>query len=152
MFLPPCLATLNRIDASAQFIAWHTVSAIPSLLRTLDTEHMLMYYCIIIQYDCQTNAMAKVFTPFQRQNIPEKVDRQLGLSIMRSDFTPSNALSSKPELSFQFKMNQPLLREALNMLSAKCLDAVDSSELYIPADLHFSLRYAQPTITIFCKR
>ena len=80
-----------------------------------------MYYNTIIQYDCMTNigAMAKVFTSLQRQNLPKQVVRQIGLSIMRNDFKPGEALLSEPELSLQFNVSRPVLREALKMLGAK---------------------------------
>lgn len=65
--------------------------------------------------------MAKVFTSLQRQNLAEQVVRQIGLSIMRSDFKPGDALLSEPGLSLQFKVSRPVLREALKMLSAKGL-------------------------------
>ena len=40
---------------------------------------------------------------------------------MRNDFKPGDALLSEPELSLQFKVSRPVLREALKMLSAKGL-------------------------------
>jgi GntR family transcriptional regulator, galactonate operon transcriptional repressor len=82
-----------------------------------------LYYNTIIQYDCMTNigAMAKAFTSLQRQNLPEQVVRQIGLSIMRNDFKPGDALLSEPELSLQFNVSRPVLREALKMLGAKGL-------------------------------
>jgi len=70
-----------------------------------------------------TNAggKVKVFPTLQRQNLAEQVVRQIGLSIMRSDFKPGDALLSEPELSLQFKVSRPVLREALKMLGAKGL-------------------------------
>jgi DNA-binding FadR family transcriptional regulator len=68
-----------------------------------------------------TVGMAKIFTALQRQNLAEQVVRQIGLSIMRNDFKPGSALVSEPELSFQFKVSRPVLREALKMLGAKGL-------------------------------
>ena len=65
--------------------------------------------------------MAKVFTSLQRQNLAEQVVRQIGLSIMGNDFKPGDALLSEPELSLQFKVSRPVLREALKMLGAKGL-------------------------------
>src|SRR6266704_4456743 len=65
--------------------------------------------------------MAKAFTSLQRQNLPEQVVRQIGLSIMRNDFKPGDALLSEPELSLQFNVSRPVLREALKMLGAKGL-------------------------------
>jgi DNA-binding FadR family transcriptional regulator len=65
--------------------------------------------------------MAKTFTSLQRQNLPEQVVRQIGLSIMRNDFKPGDALLSEPELSLQFNVSRPVLREALKMLGAKRL-------------------------------
>src|SRR5207245_3470655 len=47
--------------------------------------------------------------------------RQIGLSIMRNDFKPGDALLSEPELSLQFNVSRPVLREALKMLGAKGL-------------------------------
>ncbi len=91
--------------------------------KQLDIGLMLLYYNTIIQYDCMTNmgAMAKAFTSLQRQNLPEQVVRQIGLSIMRNDFKPGDALLSEPELSLQFNVSRPVLREALKMLGAKGL-------------------------------
>ncbi len=65
--------------------------------------------------------MAKIFTSLQRQNLAEQVGQQIGLSIMRNDFKPGDALLSEPELSLQFKVSRPVLREALKMLGAKGL-------------------------------
>ena len=65
--------------------------------------------------------MAKAFTSLQRQNLPEQVVREIGLSIMRNDFKPGDALLSEPELSLQFNVSRPVLREALKMLGAKGL-------------------------------
>ncbi|GAC1349963.1 MAG: hypothetical protein NVSMB27_28010 [Ktedonobacteraceae bacterium] len=76
--------------------------------------------------------MAKVFTSLQRQNLSEQVVQHLGLSILRNDYKPGDALLSESELSHQFNVSRPILREALKMLGA-----VDSIKLYIPADLQF---------------
>jgi GntR family transcriptional regulator, galactonate operon transcriptional repressor len=65
--------------------------------------------------------MAKVLTSRQRQNLSEQVVRQIGLSIMRNDFKPGDALLSEPELSLQFNVSRSVLREALKMLGAKGL-------------------------------
>lgn len=65
--------------------------------------------------------MTKVFNPLQRQNLSEQVVRQIGLSIMRNDFKPGDALLSEPELSLQFNVSRPVLREALKLLGAKGL-------------------------------
>lgn len=65
--------------------------------------------------------MAKVFSSIQRQNLSEKVVREIGLSIMRNDIRPGDALLSEPELSSQFNVSRPVLREALKVLSAKGL-------------------------------
>src|SRR5712692_11084511 len=70
-----------------------------------------------------TNAggKVKVFPSLQRQNLAEQVVWQIGLSIMRSDFKPGDALLSEPELSLQFNVSRTVLREALKMLGAKGL-------------------------------
>jgi GntR family transcriptional regulator, galactonate operon transcriptional repressor len=65
--------------------------------------------------------MAKVFTSLQRQNLSGQVVHQIGLSIMRSDFKPGDTLSSEPELSLQFNVSRPVMREALKILGAKGL-------------------------------
>ena len=80
-------------------------------------------YIIIIQYNCLTivGQMAKIFSSLQRQNLSEQVVRQIGLSLMRNDFKPGDALLSEPELSLQFNISRPVLREALKMLGAKGL-------------------------------
>ncbi len=65
--------------------------------------------------------MVKVFNSLQRQNLSEQVIRQIGLSIMRNDFKPGDTLSSEPELSLQFNVSRPVMREALKILSAKGL-------------------------------
>lgn len=65
--------------------------------------------------------MAKVFNSLQRQNLSEQVVHQIGLSIIRNDFKPGDALSSEPELSLQFNVSRPVMREALKILSAKGL-------------------------------
>jgi len=65
--------------------------------------------------------MTKVFPSLQRQNLAEQVVRLIGLSIMRNDFKPGDALLSEPELSLQFKVSRPVLREALKILGAKGL-------------------------------
>ena len=65
--------------------------------------------------------MAKVFHSLQRQNLSEQVVHQVGLSIMRNEFKPGDTLSSEPELSLQFNVSRPIMREALKVLSAKGL-------------------------------
>jgi GntR family galactonate operon transcriptional repressor len=65
--------------------------------------------------------MAKVFHSLQRQNLSGQVVHQIGLSIMRSEFRPGDTLSSEPELSLQFNVSRPVMREALKILSAKGL-------------------------------
>jgi GntR family galactonate operon transcriptional repressor len=65
--------------------------------------------------------MAKVFTSLQRQNLSEQVVQQVALSIMRNEFKPGDALLNEPELSLQFNVSRPVLREALKILSAKGL-------------------------------
>jgi GntR family transcriptional regulator, galactonate operon transcriptional repressor len=65
--------------------------------------------------------MAKVFTSLQRQNLSGQVVHQIGLSIMRSDFKPGDILSSEPELSLQFNVSRPVMREALKILGSKGL-------------------------------
>jgi GntR family transcriptional regulator, galactonate operon transcriptional repressor len=63
--------------------------------------------------------MTKVFNSLQRRNLSEQVVQQIALSIMRNDFKPGDALSSEPELSLQFNVSRPIVREALKILSAK---------------------------------
>lgn len=65
--------------------------------------------------------MAKVFTSLQRQNLSGQVVHEIGLSIMRGDFKPGDTLSSEPELSLQFNVSRPIMREALKILNAKGL-------------------------------
>jgi GntR family transcriptional regulator, galactonate operon transcriptional repressor len=65
--------------------------------------------------------MAKVFTSLHRQNLSGQVVHQIGLSIMRSDFKPGDTLTSEPELSLQFNVSRPVMREALKILGAKGL-------------------------------
>lgn len=65
--------------------------------------------------------MAKVLTSRQRQNLSDQIVRQIGLSIMRNDFKPGDALLCEPELSLQFNVSRTVLREALKMLGAKGL-------------------------------
>lgn len=65
--------------------------------------------------------MVKVFNSLQRRNLSEQVVHQIGLSIMRNDFKPGDTLSSEPELSLQFNVSRPIMREALKILSAKGL-------------------------------
>src|SRR5437667_508563 len=84
---------------------------------------MLLYHSKIIPSNCMTNVWekAKVLTSLQRQNLSEMIVRQIGLSIMRNEFKPGEALLSEPELSLQFNVSRPVLREALKMLSVKGL-------------------------------
>lgn len=65
--------------------------------------------------------MVKVFNSLPRQNLSGQVVHQIGLSIMRSDFKPGETLASEPELSLQFNVSRPVMREALKILSAKGL-------------------------------
>lgn len=65
--------------------------------------------------------MAKVFHSLQHRNLSEQVVHQVGLSIMRNEFKPGDTLSSEPELSLQFNVSRPVMREALKILSAKGL-------------------------------
>src|SRR5262249_29664445 len=55
------------------------------------------------------------------QKLSGQVVREIGLSIMRNDFKPGDTLSSEPELSLQFDVSRPIMREALKILSAKGL-------------------------------
>jgi DNA-binding FadR family transcriptional regulator len=65
--------------------------------------------------------MAKVFHSLQRQNLSDQIVEQIGLSIMRNDLRPGDSLSSEPQLSLQFNVKRPVVREALNILRAKGL-------------------------------
>lgn len=65
--------------------------------------------------------MSKVFHSLQRQNLSDLVVHQIGLSIVRNDFKPGDTLSSEPELSLQFNVSRPVMREALKILSTKGL-------------------------------
>jgi DNA-binding FadR family transcriptional regulator len=69
----------------------------------------------------KAGGMAKTFPSLQRQNLTEQVVREIGLSIMRSEFKPGDTLASEPELSLQFQISRPVLREALKILSSKGL-------------------------------
>ncbi len=69
----------------------------------------------------KAGGMAKTFPSLQRQNLTEQVVREIGLSIMRKEFKPGDALLSEPELSLQFQVSRPVLREALKVLGAKGL-------------------------------
>jgi DNA-binding FadR family transcriptional regulator len=50
--------------------------------------------------------MAKVFHSLHRQNLSDQIVEQIGLSIVRNDFQPGDALSSEPELSLQFNVSR----------------------------------------------
>lgn len=63
--------------------------------------------------------MAKTFPSAQRENLSEQIARDIGLSIMRSEFKPGEALLSEPELSVQMHVSRAVLREALKMLGKK---------------------------------
>jgi GntR family galactonate operon transcriptional repressor len=65
--------------------------------------------------------MGSSFPSLQRQTLVEQVAREIGLRIMRNDFKPGDALLKEPELSLQFNVSRPVLREALKMLDAKGL-------------------------------
>src|SRR5581483_10533647 len=65
--------------------------------------------------------MAKIFTSLQRQNLSGQVVHEIALSIMRRDFKPGDTLASEPELSLQFNVSRPVMRESLKILSAKGL-------------------------------
>src|SRR5579883_2217838 len=65
--------------------------------------------------------MSKVFHSLQRRNLSDLVVHQIGLSIVRNDFKPGDTLSSEPELSLQFNVSRPVMREALKILSTKGL-------------------------------
>jgi GntR family galactonate operon transcriptional repressor len=65
--------------------------------------------------------MTKTFQAIHRQNLSEQITREIGLSIMRNDFRPGDVLLNEPELSFQFNVSRPVMREALKMLRAKGL-------------------------------
>ncbi|HEY1348536.1 MAG TPA: FadR/GntR family transcriptional regulator [Ktedonobacteraceae bacterium] len=65
--------------------------------------------------------MVKVFPSLQRQNLSGQVVHQIGLSIMRHDVKPGETLASESELSQQFRVSRPVMREALKILSAKGL-------------------------------
>lgn len=63
----------------------------------------------------------KAFSSIHRQNLPEQVVHQIGLSILRHDVRPGETLASEPELSLQFHVSRPVMREALKILNAKGL-------------------------------
>ncbi|WP_081838709.1 FadR/GntR family transcriptional regulator [Thermogemmatispora carboxidivorans] len=65
--------------------------------------------------------MARTFRSLRRQNLSAQVVREIGLSIMRKEFQPGDALLSEPELSQQFNVSRPVLREALKVLAEKGL-------------------------------
>lgn len=65
--------------------------------------------------------MAIAFTALQRQNLSEQIVQQIGLRIMRNEFKPGDTFLNEPELSQQFNVSRPVLREALKMLGAKGL-------------------------------
>ncbi len=65
--------------------------------------------------------MPKTFRSLQRQNLPEQVAREIGLSILRHEFKPGDVLLSEPELSLQFNVSRTVLREALKVLGKKGL-------------------------------
>ncbi|GHO42514.1 FadR/GntR family transcriptional regulator [Ktedonospora formicarum] len=65
--------------------------------------------------------MAKGFSSLQRESLYKQVERQIGLSIIRGEYEPGEALASEPELSAQFSVSRAVLREALRTLSAKGL-------------------------------
>src|SRR6266581_3623870 len=65
--------------------------------------------------------MTNAFPSLQKQNLCEQVVQHIGLSIIRSEFKPGDTLWSEHELSLQFQVSRPILREALRMLSAKGL-------------------------------
>src|SRR5690242_11568952 len=65
--------------------------------------------------------MVKVFTSLQRQSLSGQIVHEIALSIMRRDFKPGDTLASEPELSLQFNVSRPVMREALKILSAKGL-------------------------------
>ena len=65
--------------------------------------------------------MAKVFHSLQRQNLSDQIVEQIGLSTMRNDFRPGDALPSELQLILQFNVKRPVVREALNILPARGL-------------------------------
>ncbi|WP_201377790.1 FadR/GntR family transcriptional regulator [Ktedonobacter sp. SOSP1-85] len=65
--------------------------------------------------------MAKEFPALERASLYKQVARQIGLSIIRRDYLPGEALASEPELSVQLNVSRTVLREALKTLSAKGL-------------------------------
>jgi GntR family galactonate operon transcriptional repressor len=65
--------------------------------------------------------MTRTFRSLRRQNLSEQVVHQIGLSIMRNEFLPGDALLSEPELSLQLNVSRPVLREALKVLAEKGL-------------------------------
>src|SRR5437899_8629765 len=74
-------------------------------------------------YYCMTNEamMAKEFPALERASLYKQLARQIGLSIIRRDYLPGEALASEPELSVQLNVSRTVLREALKTLSAKGL-------------------------------
>jgi DNA-binding FadR family transcriptional regulator len=56
--------------------------------------------------------MAKVFQSLPRQNLPDQIVEQIGLSIVGNGFQLGDALSSGPELSLQFHVSRPVAHEA----------------------------------------
>lgn len=57
----------------------------------------------------------------QRLTLAEQIAREIGVRILRNEFKPGDALLQEPELSSQFNVSRPVLREALKILGAKGL-------------------------------
>lgn len=65
--------------------------------------------------------MTSSFPALQRLTLAEQIAREIGVRILRNEFKPGDALMQEPELSLQFNVSRPVLREALKILGAKGL-------------------------------
>lgn len=66
-------------------------------------------------------ALQSQSNPPRRRTLPDMVVDQLGLRIVRGDFSPAGGLPTEPELSAELGISRNVLREAIKVLASKGL-------------------------------
>jgi GntR family transcriptional repressor for pyruvate dehydrogenase complex len=67
----------------------------------------------------ESNDTSKAFAPVERPTLPEEVAGSLRGRILRGELPPGSSLPSLGELSSQFQLSRPVVREGLQILSAQ---------------------------------
>lgn len=69
--------------------------------------------------EAESNRISKEFAPVDRPSLPEEVASSLRRRILTGELPAGSALPSLGELSSQFRLSRPVVREGLQILSAQ---------------------------------